>query len=95
MRCKYCDEFTGICCNGECPMRADVCPVPETEGLCRFEDREEETEETYQLTPKGCAACAMLDADLVKHSEDPRVDRFWELFTDMMRSNGYLQEDLP
>ena len=28
-----------ICCNSECPMCADYCPVMYTEGVCRFEDR--------------------------------------------------------
>ena len=35
--CKYCQDE--ICVNDDCPMRADFCPVPDTEGVCRFEDR--------------------------------------------------------
>ena len=35
--CKYCRDE--ICVNDDCPMRADFCPVPDTEGVCRFEDR--------------------------------------------------------
>ena len=36
--CKYCiDE---ICVNADCPMRADYCPVPDDEGVCRYEERE-------------------------------------------------------
>lgn len=35
--CKYCqDEF---CTNDKCPMRADYCPVPDTEEVCKWEDR--------------------------------------------------------
>ncbi len=35
--CKWCmDE---ICVNGDCPVCADYCPVPDTEGVCRHEDR--------------------------------------------------------
>ena len=35
--CKYCvDE---ICVNADCPMRADYCPVPNDEGVCRYEER--------------------------------------------------------
>lgn len=35
--CKWCvDE---ICVNADCPMRADYCPVPKDEGVCRYEDR--------------------------------------------------------
>lgn len=28
-----------ICTNAECPMCCDYCPVADTEGVCRFEDR--------------------------------------------------------
>ena len=28
-----------ICVNADCPMRADYCPVPDIEGVCRFEER--------------------------------------------------------
>lgn len=35
--CKWCmDE---ICVNDDCPACADYCPVPDTEGVCRHEDR--------------------------------------------------------
>ena len=35
--CKWCyDEF---CTNDKCPMRADYCPVPNDEGVCRYEER--------------------------------------------------------
>ncbi len=35
--CKYCVD--GICVNADSPLRADYCPVPYDEGICRFEDR--------------------------------------------------------
>ena len=31
------DEF---CTNDQCPMCADYCPVPDTPGVCRHEERE-------------------------------------------------------
>ena len=35
--CKWCyDEF---CTNDKCPMCADYCPVPNDEGVCRYEER--------------------------------------------------------
>lgn len=35
--CKWCvDE---ICVNADCPMVADYCPVPNDEGVCRYEER--------------------------------------------------------
>ena len=30
-----------VCVNADCPMRADLCPVPDIPGVCRFEEREE------------------------------------------------------
>lgn len=40
--CIYCyDEF---CIHPDCPMRADYCPVPDTEGVCRYEDRRVDNE---------------------------------------------------
>ena len=89
MECKYCDEFTGVCTNGDCPMRGDCCPVPDTEGICKYEEREEEL---YVLSPKGCASVALMDAGLVAKSNDSRIDVFWEHFTDLMNRFGYIQE---
>ena len=35
--CRYCRDE--ICVNADCPMCCDFCPVPDTDGVCRFEDR--------------------------------------------------------
>ena len=40
--CKYCQDE--ICVNADCPMCCDFCPVPDTPGVCRFEDREAQIE---------------------------------------------------
>lgn len=41
--CKWCkDEF---CVNADCPMVADYCPVPNDEGVCRYEERTTEPKE--------------------------------------------------
>ena len=55
MICKYCENE--ICVNDQCPMCANYCPVPDTDGVCKFEFREEER---YVLTPKGCLTAAIL-----------------------------------
>ena len=89
MLCKYCEEFTEICFNPESPMRGDSCPVPDTEGVCRFEDREK----AYELTPKGCALAALMDANLVGYTEDTRIAVFWNSFSELMEKNGYMKED--
>ena len=90
MECKFCDDFTGICTNGECPMCADACPVPDTEGLCKYEQREERV---YKLTPKGCASIALRDAGLIGSHEDPRLEVFWDHFLALMVKFGYAPEE--
>lgn len=89
VECKFCDEFTGICTNADCPVCADVCPVPDTEGVCCHEQR---VEVAYVLTPKGCASLALKDAGLVESSVDPVVDVFWESFSALMKKFGYVEE---
>lgn len=87
MICKHCDDFTGICINPDCPMCADVCPVPDVDGICKFEAREEES---YVLTLQGCAAVALRDAGLVQSIDDPAVDQFFRSFCDLMQKFGYV-----
>lgn len=42
--CKH--QQDEICCNPDCPMCADFCPVMYYPGVCRYEDRQKEgTEE--------------------------------------------------
>lgn len=89
MECNFCDSFTGVCTNGECPMRGECCPVPDTEGVCKFECREEES---YVLTPKGCAIDALMAARLIQNANDPAVDIFWAEFSELMKKFGYVLE---
>ena len=37
--CEWCKDE--ICVNADCPMCCDYCPVPDTDGVCRFENRSE------------------------------------------------------
>lgn len=89
MKCKFCDDFTGVCVNPECPMRGDCCPVTDMEGLCRFECREEEV---YSLTPKGCAISGLMAIGAIKGTDDPAVETFWTEFTLLMKKFGYVNE---
>lgn len=84
--CKFCDDFTGVCCNPECPMRGDCCPVPDTEGVCKFECREEE------ITPKGCAIAGLMAAGLIQSADAAAVDIFWAEFSLLMQKFGYVNE---
>lgn len=92
MECKFCDDYTGICTNDQCPMCADACPVPDVEGVCQFEERQETT---YELTPKGCASVALMDAKLIRSSSDPAVDVFWDSFSHLMEKFGYVKTEAP
>lgn len=89
MQCKFCDDFTGVCTNPECPMRGDCCPVVDTEGVCRFECRENEN---YELTPKGCAIASLMAAGLIQSDDAKAVDIFWTEFTVLMKKFGYIHE---
>lgn len=86
MECIYNhDEF---CTNDQCPMCADYCPVPDDEGICRFEEREEVR---YTLTPKGCLVCALLNAGVQLDSET--IDLVWNDFSETMTRFGYAKEE--
>ena len=39
LKCAWYAEYEGVCINADCPMCADYCPVPDIEGVCRFEER--------------------------------------------------------
>ena len=90
MECKYCDEFTEVCTNPECPMRADACPVPDTEGVCKYEDR---AERVYKLSPKGCAYAALQNAGLIRDMNDPAAETFWFNFSELMIKCGYAPDE--
>lgn len=36
MKCKWYAEFEGVCTNGECPYRSDVCPTSEYPEVCKY-----------------------------------------------------------
>lgn len=35
-KCKWYATFEGVCTNGECPYRGDVCPTSEHPEVCKF-----------------------------------------------------------
>ena len=78
------DEF---CTNDKCPMCADYCPVPNDEGVCRYEEREEEI---WKLAPKGCFASALIGH--ISLDEDT-ISLIWHDFVDLMQRNGYVDEE--
>ena len=85
MECKYnCDEF---CINDQCPMHGDYCPVPNYEGVCKYEEREDER---YVLTPRGCLFVALTDNNIKISADD--LDAVWSSFEELMRQHGYVEE---
>ena len=85
MECKFNhDEF---CTNDQCPMCADYCPVPDVEGVCKYEER---IEEVWKLTPKGCFSAALKNHLAI--GED-LVDFIWEDFEELMLRQGYVEEN--
>ena len=85
MVCKYCQEE--FCTNEQCPLYTDYCPVPDTEGVCKYEEREDEC---WVLTPKGCFIAALMNH--IKLDEDI-IDFVWKDFAELMRKYGYTQEE--
>ena len=83
--CVYNQEE--FCTNDQCPMCADYCPVPDMEGVCKYEEREEER---WTLTPKGCFAAAI--ANHVCLSDDV-IDLIWNDFAEIMSDFGYVKEE--
>lgn len=35
MKCRWYAEFEGVCTNGECPYRGDICPTSEHPEVCK------------------------------------------------------------
>lgn len=85
MNCKYNhDEF---CVNDQCPMCGDYCPVPDNEGVCKYEEHEDR----YILTPKGCLEAAMFYTGIsIRHNE---LDALWGYFSTLMKQFGYVEEE--
>lgn len=77
-----------FCTNDQCPMCADYCPVPDTEGVCKYEEREDVR---YQVTPKGCLFWALLNSGI--KLDDSTLDNVWNDFTELMIELGYIQEE--
>lgn len=85
MKCVYNqDEFYT---NTQGPVCNDCCPVPEMDGMCKYEDRQEVR---WVLTPKGCLIAALNNNDV--HIEDSRLNAAWEDFVALMLRYGYLEE---
>jgi hypothetical protein len=88
MKCVY--NSDGICMHMKCPVCCEPCPVPDTDGICQYEVREEE-DERYVLTPKGCLLVALLDNNI--HFPDETFENIWSAFSENMVAQGYVKEE--
>jgi hypothetical protein len=80
MSCRYCkDEF---CVNDQCPLRADYCPVPDTPGVCRYEERVKNP-----LTPKECLAAAFDNCS--QEMRESEIEELFESLTKILCDNGW------
>lgn len=86
MSCKYNNDE--ICTNDQCPAYADYCPVPNIEGVCAYENKDE----YYKLTPKGCLYYAFLDNDV--YVNDDTFNLIWNSFSECMADCGYIYEEM-
>lgn len=55
MKCKWYAEFEGVCTNGECPYRGDVCPTSEHPEVCKYAEYAEKQPEIPQLSAEELA----------------------------------------
>lgn len=86
MVCKYNkDDF---CTNDKCPMCADYCPVPDFEGVCKYEYR---IDDSYKLTPRACLLMALLDSGIEINNRI--FDDIWRNFAELMKKHGYVEEE--
>ena len=49
MKCKWYAEFEGVCTNGECPYRGDVCPTSEYPEVCKCSENKYEVSELVKI----------------------------------------------
>lgn len=85
MECIY--NHKEFCTNDQCPMCGDYCPVPDNDGVCKYEEREDVR---YALTPKGCLRWALSNVDV--NVSDELLDYIWEDFSNLMIKFGYVEE---
>ena len=85
MECKF--NHAEFCTNSKCPMCGDYCPIPDDEGICRYEDRDEKV---WMLSPKGCFRVALTNH--ITLNEDI-IDFIWHDFEKLMSRMGYVGEE--
>lgn len=49
MKCRWYAEFEGVCTNGACPYRGDVCPTSEHPEVCKYSENKYEISELAKI----------------------------------------------
>ena len=49
MKCKWYAEFEGVCANGECPYRGDICPTSEHMEAYKYSENKYEVSELVKI----------------------------------------------
>ena len=64
MKCKWYADFEGVCTNGECPYRGEVCGMVEHPEVCKYYEKkanrlsvEELAEALRKCHVVGCCEC--------------------------------------
>lgn len=90
MKCKWYAAFEGVCTNGECPYRGDVCPTSEHPEVCRYYNKPEkklsvgEIVEGLKTCSKGtlchgCPAQSLSAVDCAKVLKEQAADMLEKL----------------
>lgn len=70
MKCKWYADFEGVCTNGSCPYRGDVCPTSEHPEVCKYAEKKpeipqlsvEELAKALRLcNSASCTSCALYE----------------------------------
>lgn len=79
------------------PWEDDDCEMEEEyEFTCECDcdceaGREDDSDESFCITPKGIAALTLVQTGLAFNIDDPRIDGFWMLFASRMEELGYVE----
>lgn len=78
MKCKWYADFEGVCTNGECPYRGDVCPTCEHPEMCKFAKIRYEVSELVKILRCGAGdeyKCADCTANLENKCDRKEANR--------------------
>ena len=71
MKCKWYADFEGVCTNGECPYRGDICPTSEHPEVCTHAEIRQLSAEELATALRICASleCEGCPCDYVELDE--------------------------